>query len=156
MPATHALTLLRHGQSDPLPGGRDFERPLTEEGRRFLEKQAGALALLHPPIDYVLCSGAKRTQETFKIIQPAMNDTVSVNFDDDLFLARPTYLIRCLESLDDHYLHPLVIGHGPTLQGFLNWLQGIQGNTLHFDAGSFVHVKLSIACWRNIAPFTIT
>lgn len=145
------LTLLRHGQSDPIPGLRDFDRPLTEMGAACVQEHAKTW-VFNPPIDSILCSGSRRTRETLDLILPQLTGA-KVSYDDDLFLAPPKYLIQRIERMDDRFHHLLVVAHGPTLQGVANWLQGIQGNTLHFEPGTCVHLRLNIHHWRDFAPY---
>jgi phosphohistidine phosphatase len=59
------LYLVRHGTAKD--SAEDPERPLTENGRRIVEKTASFVARQHPPVDQIRHSGKKRAEQTAEI-----------------------------------------------------------------------------------------
>jgi phosphohistidine phosphatase len=73
--ALYRLYLLRHAEaSRGKPGGADFDRPLSERGRR----DAAALGTRMHAAGYrpafVLCSGALRARETWSLVAHALGE----------------------------------------------------------------------------------
>lgn len=155
--STHAknkhITLMRHGESDPSFDGRDFDRPLTENGILFCQHQREIISSL-PPVDFALCSGAKRTRQTLDCLSLALNHSAQIVFDDHLFLAPTKYLINTIEQFNDAHSHALLVGHGPTLSGMIRWLIDDQKTPagLIFHSGEIKHAELNIHKWMDLYP----
>ena len=146
------LTLMRHGESDQFFRGRDFDRPLTENGYAFCTSQS-SLLLKKSPVDFILCSGALRTRQTLDALKDELSIPQSVIYDDALFLASTRYLIEQIESIPENKNHALVIGHGPTVSGTYQWLtDGSETQHLLFSAGDIKSMKLSISNWLELYP----
>lgn len=110
------LFLLRHAKSswdNNVPD--DFDRPLNGRGRRNAQALSTHLAHGHVRPALVLCSAAKRTSETYDILEPAL-EGVPVAFESDLYEATKHDLMTRLRRLDDHLSSVLVIGHNPGLE----------------------------------------
>lgn len=110
------ILLLRHAKSswdDPALG--DFDRPLNNRGLRNARAMAAHLrkAGLRPAV--VLCSAARRTRETYDILEPAL-EGIPVSFEAELYEAAKHDLLQRLRRLDDHLGSLLLIGHNPGLE----------------------------------------
>jgi phosphohistidine phosphatase len=113
----HELYLLRHAKSSwDEPGLRDHERPLAPRGRKAGKKLARYLRDEGIRPELVLCSSARRTQETLGRILPALGEPVAVEIEDRLYGAGSEDLLARLRELPEDVGSALVIGHNPGLQ----------------------------------------
>ncbi len=111
------LYLLRHAQAMPLDLGntRDHERPLTPKGQmdaNALGREMMKRALLP---DLVLCSSARRTQETCRIMKQHFPREISTHFLPTLYETSKSGLFHIIQGTRDTADTLLVIGHNPAL-----------------------------------------
>lgn len=115
------LILMRHAHAQ---SGHmikvDRDRPLSGEGMKALDITGKLLhqKLFH--VDFVLCSNARRTRQTFDAMKKYLPQTVDVSFEDRLYGASVNFLIERFRRISDRYSHIFVIGHNPGLQEFLS------------------------------------
>jgi phosphohistidine phosphatase len=119
------IILLRHAKSSRNdPAQADFDRPLAPRGKRACEAVIRALGRLKVKPDVVLCSSARRAEETLLEIAPALADGPAVKHERRLYLASAARLLGRLRELDDGVRSVLLIGHNPGLQGLAVLLAG--------------------------------
>ncbi|MGE5476195.1 MAG: SixA phosphatase family protein [Bacteroidales bacterium] len=121
------LFLLRHAKSSWDEAGLDdFDRPLNNRGRRAARAMAAYLRQqdLRPAL--VLCSAARRTRETYDILEPSL-EGIPVSFEAELYEAAKHDLLERLRRLDDHLDSVLLIGHNPGLERLAGALAGGHG-----------------------------
>ena len=112
----HELHLLRHAKSSwDEPGLPDQERPLAPRGRKASKKLARYLRDQEIRPDLVLCSSARRTQETLERIRSSLGEPV-VEIEDGLYAAGAASLLARLRELPDAVESALLIGHNPGFQ----------------------------------------
>lgn len=105
------LILMRHGKSDwSGPTEPDHARPLNPRGRRSAEAMGAWLTSLNMHPDTVLCSDARRTQETWA----GLGMTGSLVLDAQLYHATAAQLWDVVTGLDAQPC-VLLIGHNPSL-----------------------------------------
>jgi len=115
----HRLHLLRHAKSDYPDGVDDHDRPLTRRGREVARRVGRHLAKTAGEIDLVLCSTATRARETLDEMLLAFAERPPpVRFEDDLYLAGATALLRRLRRIDEDRGAVLVVGHNPGIHEF--------------------------------------
>lgn len=110
------LHLLRHAKS--VPGDGDSEdrlRPLSRRGREDARLVAASLPAAVGALDLVLCSPALRTRETASLVLAGFAAPPPVLYEDELYLAPVSALMRRLRRLDEATRAVLVIGHNPGL-----------------------------------------
>lgn len=112
MPRLH---LLRHAKSGYPDGVEDHERPLARRGREAARSIGRHLAKTAGDIDLVLCSTAVRARETLNQVLLGFDERPTVRFEDGLYLASATALLRRLRQLDESCDAVLVVGHNPGL-----------------------------------------
>ena len=117
------LFLLRHAKSENLtPGLSDLDRRLNESGR----KQAQALGFflkqqnLRP--DLVLCSTAARARETTEIVLASAGLAARVDYDQTMYEAGPTGLLRLILKIDNGANAALMVGHNPGMEELVRLL----------------------------------
>jgi phosphohistidine phosphatase len=111
----HRLHLLRHAKSGYPGGVEDRERPLSKRGREAARRVGGALPALLGRVDLVLCSSALRTRETADLALAGFAPRPRILFEDGLYLANWTALLRRLRGLDEACGSVLLVGHNPGL-----------------------------------------
>ncbi len=108
------LILFRHGKTEArAPSGEDFDRQLTERGRRDARLVADALAEAGLLPDRALVSAAVRAQQTWETIAPAFPGAV-LETRPDLYDAEARVLLAAGQT-------PLgrtvaIVAHNPGLQ----------------------------------------
>ncbi|MEM7620765.1 MAG: histidine phosphatase family protein [Pseudomonadota bacterium] len=110
------LLLLRHGKSSwDNPDLCDFERPLNQRGKASVPLVGGFInqQVLKP--DIILCSAARRTRQTLKLLRNHVDFNCEIQFLDELYLISEKNLLQILRELPQLYKTVLVIGHNPTM-----------------------------------------
>ena len=109
------LILLRHGKAESTASsGGDFERGLTERGRREAALMGRVLAEAGFAPDLVLVSTARRAMETW--------DAVSTSFPKarmaparELYHASPDALAEAIDTASQTAASLMIVGHNPGL-----------------------------------------
>ena len=118
------LTIVRHGESTPAPpGGSDFDRGLSDRGRRQCEElrawasDPDALGRFGPTT--ALVSSAQRTKETFRRAFAKTDFVLEKHFSELIYNGRrevtPEDLLIELAAIDPVTTSLLVVGHNPTV-----------------------------------------
>lgn len=111
----HRLHLLRHAKTERDRPIEDTERQLTRRGREDARRVGKTLPEAIGLIDLVLCSTAIRTRETADLVLARYPHRPPVRYEDALYLAGASRLLRLLRALDEGAGSVLVIGHNPGL-----------------------------------------
>ena len=110
------LTVLRHGDAAPaLPGGEDFDRPLSPRGRhqaRLVGQDFKARGL---SFELVLASTARRVRETLDGVAGTY-DALPIRFEEQLYLASERFLLDQIRTAPDDVTSLLIVGHNPGLE----------------------------------------
>ena len=110
---TKHLFVLRHAKSNwDDPGQDDHDRPLAPRGRRATAVLAEHLREQSIEPDLVLCSSARRTQETLEGVGVAGRHVI----ERDLYGASTGELLARLQQVPEETRSVMVIGHNPTMQ----------------------------------------
>lgn len=137
------LLIIRHadaGDRDEFAksGKPDHLRPLSDKGRRQMERGAPAFPALVPEPDLLLSSPFTRALQTAGYVRDAYGGKLDIETTDALEPERaPAELRRVLRGRDADTV--IVVGHEPHLGSLATWL--IAGRT---DAG--VTLKKGAAC----------
>lgn len=155
------LYLLRHAKSSwDDPSMDDFDRPLTNRGRKNARQMAKFLAATRVRPAMALVSPARRSRTTFDAIE-AKIEGVPVAYEEGLYEAGRSQLLDRLHRLDDHLPSVMVVGHNPGLERLVHALCAGHG-----DAGALARLKekfptctLAVldfpkAHWAELAPGT--
>jgi phosphohistidine phosphatase len=108
------LILLRHGKAESVSAtGGDFDRALTERGRRDCALMGRVLAEAGVTFDLALVSAARRAQETWEEFRRAFPDVPSQTVRG-LYLAAPEQILAAVATVAEP-LSVMVVGHNPGL-----------------------------------------
>jgi phosphohistidine phosphatase len=110
--ATRRLMLLRHAKSD-WPDVPDHDRPLAKRGRRDAPRIGRWLRDRGYVPDAVVCSDARRTRQTWKLVAPELGGSPSVSFEPRAYDASALTLLYLARELPGQCRAALLIGHNP-------------------------------------------
>ncbi len=109
------LILLRHAKSD-WPDVPDQERPLAKRGRRDAPVVGRWLRGHGYLPDTVICSVARRTRQTWKLVAPELGGSPSVTFEPRAYAASALNLLNLVRELPGTCRAALLIGHNPGIE----------------------------------------
>jgi phosphohistidine phosphatase len=111
------LILMRHAKSSWSDKKRDdFDRPLSKRGKEAAAMMGRALAERGLIPDRILCSPARRTRDTLKLVLNAMAIKPPISYDDQLYVFGDgtAYLNAIGRQKTSSAL--MLIGHNPSAQ----------------------------------------
>ena len=110
------LILLRHGDAErDAESGDDFDRRLTDLGRRESEGAGQTLSEMGLVPDLVLASAAARVRETWAEVAPSF-PSLEPQFEKELYLAEPGFLRSVITLRGPRCQTLMIVGHNPGLQ----------------------------------------
>jgi phosphohistidine phosphatase len=112
MSVARRLILLRHAKSD-WPDVPDRDRPLAKRGRRDAPVIGRWLRDHGYLPDTVICSAARRTRQTWKLVAPELGGSPSVTFEPRAYAASAMTLLYLVRELPAASQAALLIGHNP-------------------------------------------
>ena len=119
------LFLLRHARavssSDSL---RDFDRSLSDQGRKQAERVGKYLKEQNIDLDLVLSSTALRARETTDFVLTAAECMSEVRYDQRIYEASRQQLLEVVSEIEDGKNEVLVVGHNPGIEELLRQLTG--------------------------------
>jgi phosphohistidine phosphatase len=147
------LLVLRHAKAAGEPGVNDIERPLTDAGRR--DAAAAGRWLLDRGItpDWVLCSSARRTRQTWQQIGAVLGETApgqdAVSFGQRLYDAGAQDLLDLVNEQPGEARTLLTVGHNPASGQLVALLTGRPG--IAFPACALAVIRVGES-WAAVAP----
>lgn len=145
MATTRTMYVLRHTKSswedDTLS---DYDRPLAPRGLRDGKRLARYIARANLRPDVVLCSSARRAQETLAQIAHSLG-TPTVRMLDELYAADVADVIELVHGLDDAKTSVLVIGHNPCIAELAQ-------TTEKFPTGALATLRWDAEAWEDLRP----
>ena len=152
------LLLLRHAKSAWPEQVADHERPLAERGEKAAPAMGNYMAREHLVPDLALVSDARRTQQTWELVQRRLPAEVAVRTTSDIYEAPASRLLETIRALGDSAATLLLIGHNPGLQDLALMLAG-DGDARARDAlaakyptAALAVIDFPVANWRHIGP----
>jgi phosphohistidine phosphatase len=153
------LYLIRHAEAEDLGTGaihRDFDRPLTAQGRQHAQALARAFIRMNLPVDTVVSSPLVRAYQTAKELLTLWHPDDRPVTCDELALDRlkPAKLSSFLAELPARGERSpsrgekaiAAVGHMPDVGSYLAWLLGAAPGSIHM-------AKAAVACvWFKTIP----
>ena len=116
------LILLRHGKAEAdAASGRDYDRPLTDRGRRDALAVAQALEQAGARPDLVLVSPAARAAQTWDAMSEVFAGA-EVQQAPELYEISPDAILALARAEGDQARTVMVVGHNPGLGQLAAWL----------------------------------
>lgn len=150
------LCLLRHAKAaQARPGERDFDRPLTERGRRDCARLGPVLRELRP--DLIVLSSAQRTRETWQTCAEGQSFQPEIWIESALYLCSAETLVTHVREIPETYHSVIVVAHNPTLHEVALWLSGddetAPGRALQIKFPTGAAAIFSIESeWQSLSP----
>lgn len=116
------LLLLRHAKAAWPAGILDLDRPLAPRGQNAALLMGNYMRSEFLAPDLVLISPARRTQETWEIVQPVIGEVPS-RHDGRIYEAPVARLLAVLREVEDART-VLMIGHNPGFEDLASLLIG--------------------------------
>jgi phosphohistidine phosphatase len=154
------LTLLRHAKaSRDDPSLEDFDRPLTETGRKDAALIGAFISASGLAPDGALCSPSRRTRETLELVAPHIDGDLPAQFPKQLYGASPAAILAEIGAAPMGASHLLVVGHNPGLRVLaLNLIDFAKSDSAtamrlgeKFPPGALAHFELNISQWEDVA-----
>lgn len=151
------LLLMRHAKSSwDAPPRDDFDRPLTDRGRKDAVAMARALAARKLLPQRVLASSARRTRDTLAAILPFLDADADIRLTRDLYLTSEDHYIDAVRAHGNGTRTLLVLGHNPTLHDLALQLatSGADRDALAdgFPTAAIAVIDVPIQRWTDLEP----
>jgi phosphohistidine phosphatase len=117
------LILIRHAKSSWKDNSiKDFDRPLNKRGQSDAPRMAERLLKRGFVFDLIISSSAKRTSDTAKIFADILGFKSKIIFDDKLYLASDSEILKIINQFEERYQSIIVVSHNPGITDLANHL----------------------------------
>lgn len=144
------IILMRHGNAETSYQKSDFDRNLSDYGKKEVFKNVTQLMSNAIMPETVVVSKANRTLQSFNIFKDTLKYDSKFTIDEDLynFYSTSEFLEKYIEKCDNNYNTVMFIGHNPT---FSNLLQMLTGNlSIFMDTASVFVIDFDIENWNSL------
>lgn len=154
----YELIILRHGKSDWNTNETDFNRPVTDRGKRGAQRIGVWLAQKGLKPDMVLSSPAERARTTAQKMMKAMGETDHyIVYDKRIYDATLSDLLEVIKTIPEGTKRVILVGHNPGLEQLLTYI--CDENITVADDGKLLATAtlahLSVSCqWKKIEQNT--
>ena len=150
----YELIILRHGKSDWDNNETDFDRPITDRGKRGAQHIGVWLAQKKLIPDMVISSPAERARLTAQKMMKAMGGTDHyIIYDKRLYEATLNDLLDVLSCISKDIKRVVLVGHNPGLEQLLLYLCdkkiALPKDGKLLATATLAHLSLSCQ-WRKI------
>jgi phosphohistidine phosphatase len=151
------LILLRHAKSAwDNPSIADFERPLSNRGRKAAPLVGAYLARRGMVPGLVLSSSAKRAAETLDLASAGWQTKPTIRKLKSLYLAMPREMLRRVQALGREPDCVMLVGHNPGIADLAAWLCS-HGKTEQraslarkFPTGAVAVIEFDVEDWADV------
>lgn len=151
------LLLLRHAKSDWSDGGLDdIDRPLAPRGRKAAPLIGRYLKDEDLIPDLVLCSTARRAQETWDLAAAELGRAVPVRFSKGLYAVSSAALLAAIRRVPDDCARLLLIGHNPEIEDLAHRLAGtgtakvLASLAEKYPTGALAEIRFARDSWTKV------
>lgn len=120
------VTLVRHAKSSwKAQNQADHDRPLNQRGVHDGPDMARRLASRQCIPELLLCSSARRAQETAAFLYSEFDlSPEQFELHEELYLASPDTLLEALSNVPETASHVMIVAHNPGLEALSELLAG--------------------------------
>lgn len=118
------LMLLRHAKADRPEGVSDHDRPLTMHGHKQSKEMGKYMAKQGLMPELAVVSTARRTRETWQLVQPAFVGEIALRDDARIYEASEDDIFRVITETDPLVRILLLVGHNPGFEQLAGSLVG--------------------------------
>ena len=156
-PVPKRLILLRHAKSAwDNSSIADFERPLSNRGRKAAPLVGAYLARRGMVPGLVLSSSAKRAVETLDLASAGWQPKPTIKKLKSLYLAMPREMLRRVQAVGRETDCVMLVGHNPGIADLANWLCN-QGKAEQraslarkFPTGAIAVLEFDVEDWAEV------
>ena len=158
------LLLLRHAKAVTNSTDSDHARALAPRGRSAAPLVGRAMRAKGYIPDLVLCSGARRTTETWELVAPELKAKPKSEITEALYLAPWNAILKRVREVPDSVGTVLVVGHNPGLEDCAAALlkpaadgperKRREAMAEKFSTGALAVLDCGIDHWSLLAPRT--
>jgi phosphohistidine phosphatase len=148
------LFILRHADAAlAAPGQPDKLRPLSPVGRREAQVLGEKMKAMKLFPQYVVCSPAKRTRETYAALEGFLPETACV-YPEYLYNAGLEELLKAIGGFADTYSSAMIVGHNPGIHALARTLAGDDAGPIAFAYKPCTLTVIDCACesWALLDP----
>lgn len=150
------LFLLRHAESPSSTAG-DRERILSPHGKEQARNLGKAMMGKGYRPDFVLCSAAKRTQQTWEGVKAEIGK-VETLIAEEIYHAGPDDLIEIIQSVPERYQSVLLVGHNPSIHMLAGSMatngpeEQLQQLTVFYKPCTLSVIDCPVEAWKDLRP----
>ncbi|MEQ9556008.1 MAG: histidine phosphatase family protein [Rhodospirillales bacterium] len=151
------LLLLRHAKSDwAEPGLDDIDRPLAPRGQDAAPRMGRYLRTEGLVPDLVLCSTARRAQDTWALVAAELDPAPPVRFRKGLYAVSSAALLAAIRRVPDDCACLLLIGHNPEIEDLAHRLAGtgkakaLAGLAEKYPTAALAEIRFERDSWTKI------
>ncbi len=142
------VLLLRHAKSSWENSYlSDFDRPLNARGLETAPFMGKIIAKNHFQIDLIICSPAKRAQQTASLVKETAQINSEIKYDDRIYEASPIRLLQVGSEIDEKFISVMLVGHNPGFEGLIHLLTG---KIQPMPTAALAVIDLTIGRWNEI------
>ena len=142
------IFLLRHAKSSWENSHlADFDRPLNTRGLETAPFMGKIIYKNEFQIDLIICSPAKRAQQTAILVKETANITGEIEYDDRIYEASPRQLLEIVSEIDEKEESAMLVGHNPGFEGLVHFLTG---EIQPMPTAALAVIDLTIERWNEI------
>jgi phosphohistidine phosphatase len=142
------LLLIRHAQSLQSAPEADFNRTLTEQGRREAAGMARLVKDKKMAPDMLVASAAKRAQEPAAAMAAVWNyDTRKIRLEKDLYQSSFLGYDGIIAGIEDQYDRLALVGHNPVISRFAGSLTSFSSD--FFPPCSVAAFRIHTKLWND-------
>ena len=138
---------MRHGKSSWNLPCSDFERPLKKRGQHEASAMGKHLVSLNILPQFVQCSSAKRTMETFEYLCSGWNHEFDIEFIEELYHAPSDTLIEHSQLCPEKYHSQIIIAHNPGMTDIQSELE--INEHPHMPTSACILIELQNTPWKS-------
>ena len=139
------LFILRHAEA-VRDASSDFNRALTENGRREARSIAATIREQNLSFNCVFCSTAARTRETLQTIEEIVELNAQIGFEEKIYDARVEDLLEIIRRIKDECDAVLLIGHNPALEELII---NLTGEMRQLWTATMARIELNAPKWND-------
>ncbi len=150
------VSLYRHAKSSwDDPTLEDFDRGLSKRGQNSAPAMGEFIRAEGLTPDFVLCSPAQRTRDTFDLTFGA-DDAPELRFDERLYHASSATMLDLLRHLPPEIAHVMILGHNPGLHALALDLfshgdsDAVEAICRKFPTCGLAVIDIELADWRAL------
>jgi phosphohistidine phosphatase len=144
------LYLMRHAKSGlPEPGEKDFDRTLTDRGKKDAPEMGRRLMKLGLSPDLIISSPATRAFRTAKEVAKELGyPEKKIQLEQELYDAEIEDVLHVIRSIEDKFRKVIILGHNPAFTSLVGYLSTRFIENL--PTSGFVQLDFSLPTWKQV------